>query len=1523
MRKRTIALTVGGVIVTLAVIVAAAVVLLTQTSWGRERVGGYVIGIVRDATHGYLRVDRIDGNLLTGATLVGLTITDSAHAPFVKADTVVASYHIGDFISKRIYLDNVRIVNPVIVVNRMPGGKWNYDRIYPRDTTGAKGPPGFLSWITLRNVTMIDGHVTSRSPWAPPDTLSATKRDSVIRYTLGPVSRLNVERVAGGFQKVSNFRNIYGTFPLMRLEDPSDARQIIDVSALRMTAEPLKPPDVRVTDVKGRFIVLADSLYFSGINATLASSRLSRGNGRYNFDTNDLRLRLHADTVATNDLLWIDPDIPQNGGGKLDFALDWVGPTSNYLATNASLAVSGATMSGSLGVLVNDTLAFHDTNLKLKHLDTRTIQQVFPTIKSPRQGYLTGRVAASGGFGGIKLDADVAFDDPRTGRSRAIATGIVGASGGVARAYDLRVTLAPLQVALGRAVDPTLPIGGTLTGKAVVNGSTASKLRISGDFTHTAVTGESRVTGSAIVARGGRIPFINADLQLLPLSLETVGRFLPAAGLRGTLTGPVTVQGPMADLAVSADLTTPEGGSVTAKGTIDIVSAPQSYDLSVTAHLFDASQVSSKAPQTSLSADVTARGAGFDPATLNANATAHVRTSVYDSVSVDSAIVRVAAADGMLTIDTLDVHVPHGYAAADGEFGLVAGRQGKVNFAAAVDSLGILSRILPPPDTGLVMPRPGILASRQSAADSARAHVARATRAERLVTGKVMPKFPVDTPRAIPRNALSGAVQAHGTATGNIHAFDMTGSATGKDLVAFGNSVSAVSANFAWNGALTPQSRLSAQASAVNVLALGFALDTVTLTSSYYKPNGNLTLSIRQDSNRVYNATAQFALDSDYDELRLDKLRLQFDTTVYASTGPATIRFDSGGIGIDHFEIRSPAGGGVYVNGTIPGSGAADLRVDVTQFEIANITALLQSDIPAKGLVSVDARLQGTRAAPTVAGAFGVTQLAYAGQPGPEVHGVLSYTNETLTAKVEANPSGKAPVIAANGTVPINLALTGVSGSRIPTDRTIAATIDADSLPLEVIPGLEDYVSNLSGRALAKFTVAGTINHPDINGRIALWNGTARIDALGVIVNDVASNIRLVRDTVIVDSLVAQSNGRIRLSGGIGITTLTKPSFALKLVAKDARVIDNSTGNLFVSANVTTQGPFDSVDVKGFVHVLRGVLYIPASGGKTLVGAGDPSLYAVLDTNNANMRDLFPNQSPLIGNLRMNVSLMVDRDVFVRSPEANVEVYTDNPLRIGVNRAKQTLLLDGVLLSDRGEYRFQSRRFQIQQGSATFTNTPDLNPILQVTGEYNVQLPSREAIAIRIIISGTLNQPKISLESDAQPPISQTDLLSYLAFGQTSSSLLQQGGGSGLTSGGGNVVGAGAAFAAKQVAAAALGAATNQAASEAARSLGADFLDITPADVSLDAESFLRATQIEFGKYVQVNTFLQLQVRPDPASLQRPGFDITHRFSSRSGYQIDASFEPRYLITQPTLAPIQTPQTTSSFGLFLSREWRY
>jgi hypothetical protein len=116
---------------------------------------------------------------------------------------------------------------------------------------------------------------------------------------------------------------------------------------------------------------------------------------------------------------------------------------------------------------------------------------------------------------------------------------------------------------------------------------------------------------------------------------------------------------------------------------------------------------------------------------------------------------------------------------------------------------------------------------------------------------------------------------------------------------------------------------------------------------------------------------------------------------------------------------------------------------------------------------------------------------------------------------------------------------------------------------------------------------------------------------------------------------------------------------------------------------------------------------------------------------------------------------------------------------------------------------------------------------------------------------------------------------------------------------------------------------TDQVAGEAARTLGADVLNITPADVSPDVGNFLRATQIEFGKYVYTRTFLGLQFRPDPQSLKRPGFQIERVLDVKRGYSIQASFEPRYLVREPSLSAGQDPQTTSVFGVFLIKEWRY
>jgi translocation and assembly module TamB len=297
-------------------------------------------------------------------------------------------------------------------------------------------------------------------------------------------------------------------------------------------------------------------------------------------------------------------------------------------------------------------------------------------------------------------------------------------------------------------------------------------------------------------------------------------------------------------------------------------------------------------------------------------------------------------------------------------------------------------------------------------------------------------------------------------------------------------------------------------------------------------------------------------------------------------------------------------------------------------------------------------------------------------------------------------------------------------------------------------------------------------------------------------------------------------------------------------------------------------------------------------------------------------RNLFPAPSPLLANLKMDLSLSVRHNTWVRNREANVEIYTDDP--ITVHAEQQAFDLTGVVTTDRGEYNFLSRRFEIKRGSAIFVGSPDLNPTLQITGEYQVLTAARGPLDIRVSIGGTLRMPKLSLESDAQPPRTQSELLSLLAFGQTTSSLLGSASSSiTSTAATSDLFGVGAQYAIRRLAGVAMGVAVDQVEMQAGRAFGADVFDITPGDVpsSNFVGNFITQTKVEAGKYVNPRTFVSVQTQA-----ARFGAAVDHR--TADGWQFNASFGPRILLGEPRLNS-QPFTTFQSYGGFILRDWRF
>ena len=1528
-----------GIITVLLGIVALAgivVVVLTSTDWGRERVRRFALSQLQSRVHGRVSIGRLSGNLLSGLTIHDLAISDSSGEPFLAAQEASARYALGALIGKKIWLTDVRLMRPLVVLDRLPGAKWNYQRIFASDTTQPTSTtPGFGSWIRFENVTVVDGDLVVRTPWSPGTKLSPAARDSAVRYALSGKGRTMVvqaSRAYGGqppYQKVVEMRSINATFPMLRLADPSQKNRYGEVASLQMMALPFRPPAAVVTEMRGSFQFNNDSLWWKGVRASMPASHVS-GDGSYAFSSGDMTLTLRGAPAAFNDLRWLYPRLPSEGGGTLDFAMRWRGGVDDYTARNADIALGNTRVRGDFGLTLADTFSLHDTDLRFANLDTRLAEQLIAGFKSPRRGSFTGRAAVNGGLHNLRVDGDVAFADATTGTSELAAVGTIGFETNGLRANNLRLRLHPIQVELVKGLAGPkfqLPLSGVVTGTAVVSGDTKTQLAGSVDVAHEDRGNYSQLTGTAAVRMpsGGASPWIDINVAARPVSLAEVGRFAPSVGLQGRAVGPIRLTGSLSNLAVASDLRLPDGGQLTARGTVGLTGA-QHYDLALGLKVFNLRAVLVNGPVTSLTMTASARGSGFTPATMNARFAADLAASKWDSLAVDSGSVRIAIAGGLATVQKLNLSGAHTQVSANGTFGLVASRTGTLNYKVDVDSLGALDRLLPHtgPDTGAIRPRPAVIARavRRARADSAR--VARRTEVQRLATGQPLPRLVVDTPQSTPIT-LKGSLLAAGTLSGNITNFDTRGRLGATDINVHGNAARMLIGEYAWTNARTSASTIALAVRGDSISASGFALDSLAANLSYRAQSGGgrVEVLVRQGDQRDYGLKGDYLVNSNQRQLRIADMQLRFDTTTWQSTHPATIESRPAGISVQNLELRSGSTSRIYANGLLPSKGNANFDVAIDNFPVGDLLDLLQSDVDLRGLVSVNANMQGTLASPTMRGSLGIVRGVYKGDTVPELHGTFGYAHRSFSGQVDLLRRGGTPMATLTANLPLNLALSGATSPRL-LRQPIAIDLTADSLPLELIPDFTDLLSEVHGVAGGQIAMRGTFDRPSLTGQFRLTKGIVRVASTGMYMDKITAALSMANDTVRIDTLAARTGrGSIAVTGGLAVGNWRDPAFDLTAEAHNAQVLNNALGRMDADANLRFTGPLNRPYLNGRVQVTGGIVTFNNSSNKNIISAGDPDLFNVADTALIADKQLFPTQSPILQNMRIDVELGINRNTWVRTTDANVEIYTDYPIEVHV--AHSALALTGAIGTDRGDYTFLSKRFTITRGSATFVGTPDLNPTLQATGEYQVQFTNSPALNIQVLIGGTLKAPKLTLQSDAQPPRSQSELLTLLAFGGPTTNLLAPEGSSlGGAGGPGGVVGQTAQVAMTRLEGVAVGVLFEQLQSRAGKALGADQFYISPGDTpelvtnhqtQQAWTTFITNTRVEAGKYINPRTFVSVQYYNN-----YPGVRLEYR--TNGGWLYTAYTTPQAQLLEPTLES-QNSQNRQAFGGLIIRQWRF
>lgn len=488
-------------IIALAVL---AVFVLTDTAWGHEKLRVRVVAMLNDVAHGTVKVGRIDGNLLTTVILHDVSIADSAGQPLVTVERLQTGYGLRALFSNRIELEDVELVKPVILLDRPPGGVWNYERIFPSDSSAVQQDTAgvqFGEWMMLHNVRIVEGQLTLRVPWNTDTSFSEKQRDSAIRFALSDESRSAVERTEDGFQAVQQFRNITGRMPLLRIAHPDFASRRIEVDSMRLIAAAFRPPEADIRQLSGAFEIDSDSLWFRETKLHLPSSRASL-DGRYSLESGDMAMKVLAAPISLADVRFLYPPLPVNGTATFDLELSWQGSKQRYQVADLELATEGARVTGDVGITLGDTLELHETQVVFTGLSTRLIEKLAPAVDVPREGVLAGRAAVDGTMNAMRIDGDVTFDERISGRSRVIAAGELGSANGVFRARGLDVKLSPVQVDLARIAVDSLPIRGTIVGRARLDGATSSMLHARGiDLVHLDRGEQSRFTGRASTLR--------------------------------------------------------------------------------------------------------------------------------------------------------------------------------------------------------------------------------------------------------------------------------------------------------------------------------------------------------------------------------------------------------------------------------------------------------------------------------------------------------------------------------------------------------------------------------------------------------------------------------------------------------------------------------------------------------------------------------------------------------------------------------------------------------------------------------------------------------------------------------------------------------------------------------------------------------------------------------------------------------------------------------------------------------------
>ena len=292
---------------------------------------------------------------------------------------------------------------------------------------------------------------------------------------------------------------------------------------------------------------------------------------------------------------------------------------------------------------------------------------------------------------------------------------------------------------------------------------------------------------------------------------------------------------------------------------------------------------------------------------------------------------------------------------------------------------------------------------------------------------------------------------------------------------------------------------------------------------------------------------------------------------------------------------------------------------------------------------------------------------------------------------------------------------------------------------------LKEDIEQIQGLTNAELKLSGTLNHPILNGSIALADGEVELYELPAKINGLNVSLQLEDNLVKIEDINFQIDQyRIYASGEFALKNLQPQDLNINIWSNKEEILYQDIFKAQADLKAKLTGLFTSPHIEGILTLSQGELNWKENDKNIPT---DPSEFLSKLTN-------------LKGDIELEVKIL--DDFIAKTDDFNLKLTGG----LKVQGALSSPKLNGELRIKQGSIAFLDKNFRVSTGKVIFADSTGEDMILDIKAKTEI-----DDIGVFVSVSGILAQPTVTLSSS--PALSESEIISLLMFNKNYAGLTE------------------------------------------------------------------------------------------------------------------------------------------------------